>query len=263
MEVEPFDPTSYPPQVAAVSSVYEPPLRNRPSWARDANPALFNFVVFPESPSLSDIEPEPHRTQPSNLLPVSSLVADATSAHPSFGNQAETNRPLNPEPPPAGAVSSAECGSPAQQLATISCELLAFSDQVNRIEPGPTLDRLLSKQNGECHASRPKSLLEDILQTTQKFVDVLDSVFRTPQALVGTAAGGDGRMTSTSHPVPDITTQLLLLADYIQILRTFTVVFRLIHHFLYVIAQSDDPSIGPIPGMSLGYFNLRMSSAGL
>ncbi|TGO60964.1 hypothetical protein BCON_0031g00420 [Botryotinia convoluta] len=58
-------------------------------------------------------------------------------------------------------------------------------------------------------------------------------------------------------PELDVTLLLLILTSYMHLLRLYEVLFSHIHGFLTEISDSDDPSLCPLPGLSIFSFPLQ------
>ncbi|KAI0113636.1 hypothetical protein GGR51DRAFT_19540 [Nemania sp. FL0031] len=161
--------------------------------------------------------------------------------------------------------------SSATYFHRLSSTNLLLMSQLSRINQGPpkiTLDMLISKIDESDPSST--SPVEDILSTTGEFIEVLEALSRgpvlstTPSLSVppstGNASGLCQNLTSehlNNKSTIDITTLLLILSCYVQVLRLYVILFAHIYQFLLDIAESDDPTLCPLPNMGFGTFALE------
>jgi hypothetical protein len=194
--------------------------------------------------------------------------------------------------------------SNTQKLSQVNSELLTLRSRLDQAASSATLDMLIRGTGlSQCVVDgTTATLIEDILHSTSKFLDVLGSIaghshtqpptnvalstdsslapHREPNSkalrvhagssasrqdsvapstdesqppstyLPGSALDVDVNANGDSDISPEITTQLLILTCYLHILQFFVALFSYIQEYLQEVAESDDHSIGPIPGLS-------------
>lgn len=152
----------------------------------------------------------------------------------------------------------------SQCLSSISSDLLQQSSRLGQ-PLVVTLDMLVKPS-----PDHPESPASGIIETTHSFLRVLRSLASRPSE--STAMFLSFAVTSSTSPVsitpgdsrpprdgPDPATLLLVLACYIHLLRAYVLLFERICAFLERIADSDDPYLQPVPGLSFGHLPLGTS----
>lgn len=186
--------------------------------------------------------------------------------------------------------------TPTQKLQHIQSKLSELAAYMERSFPDPPPDRNVSGiVKTPCFATgQTKAIMENILHTTGRFLDVLDSMAnsqRSPAATTTSSPADSPTIPNIRDPassreaVPsssvdslpvtfpspvsqsdaytkckpdiDITLQLLILACYIQVLRLFVALLFHIQDYLEEVAGSDDPTLYPVPGLSFSSLQLR------
>ncbi|KAI1132428.1 hypothetical protein F5Y10DRAFT_208032 [Nemania abortiva] len=164
--------------------------------------------------------------------------------------------------------SSSENYSPGSCIHRLSGTNLSLIAQLSRIDQGPpgvTLDMLISRLDESDPSST--SPVEDMLSSTREFIQVLEVVSGGPASSSGPSSPGRvSNSNSSESPTNlssktldgnrsvDITTLLLVLSCYVQVLRLYVILFSHLHQFLQEIAESDDPTLCPLPDMGFGNF---------
>ncbi|KAH8897380.1 hypothetical protein GQ53DRAFT_743099 [Thozetella sp. PMI_491] len=233
-------------------------------------------VGQPPSPPLSRLEPSPSLMGP-----------ESVSALPTPGSIGSMDLDLVvPEEDGCG-----DGPRHAEQLSEMSLDLFR---QLRRIvgRSGPTTLRSLTVA-----PSGAASPLEDILNSTRLYVDILSVAVRsirpssssydrrlgpapsrrrsrggTPDVLAdynsssessdfSDASTPSGRGVLPKAPL-DTATVLLILTCYIYLLRLHVALFNRIQRYLQDVAESDEHSIGPIPGLG-GFGSLAVESGNL
>ncbi|KAI1148946.1 hypothetical protein F4825DRAFT_432141 [Nemania diffusa] len=143
---------------------------------------------------------------------------------------------------------------------------LSLISQLSRIDQGPpkvTLDMLISKLDESDPLST--SPVENMLSTTREFIEVLEALSRKTSPSTTPSSSSLASTSDISEPPTrldgngrvDITTLLIILSCYVQVLRLYSVLFSHIHQFLLEIAESDDRILCPLPNMGFGTFALE------
>lgn len=278
------------------------------------NTSLFNFTMFPAASSSADAEASDEKELPLSSsidfepLPVPNLIS--SSGHPMLSAYTDLLAGMRSHKAGNGfsmALNDEELAmveettlqavnlpaeelqqTPTQRLQHIQFRLSELAAYMGRSFPDYPPDKIVSGiVKGQCLVSGlTKVIIENILYTTGRFLDVLCSMAnsqRSPAATTSSPADsptlpnmGDPKssreaapsssvnnlpVTSLSSPSQsdaynkvksdiDITLQLLILACYIQVLRLFVALISHIQDYLEEVAGRDDPTLYPVPGLS-------------
>lgn len=173
-----------------------------------------------------------------------------------------------------------------QKLSQVNSEFLILATRLGQNIQGTSLEMLISG------TGMAPGIVQDIMRSTWKFLDVLTSIAGPRFWSIATTAADpfltDNSSTGDSQPYPSfsfspilsslmedpsanvlsssnlgrslssITTQLLILTCFVHVLRLFVVLFSRIENYLQQVARSDDPFIGPISGLCFARVPLRM-----
>jgi hypothetical protein len=179
-----------------------------------SNPSAFDFIVSPKLPSLETHE---HYAENDSVmdhtqmsydqpalsqapLPSSQTHVPAASNLQGFDYMERDGFALDLEDTSFTEVSGIQAGDPpveethTQQLLHINSELITLATRIDQGVPNVTLDTLLSPACDSA-AGVSKTLIEDILNHTRKFLDVLNSM-----ADPGSRSSPSG--TSSTGPSP-------------------------------------------------------------
>ncbi|KAJ8123394.1 hypothetical protein ONZ43_g648 [Nemania bipapillata] len=170
---------------------------------------------------------------------------------------------LNSGESQTSSSSSDPSDSYIRRLTNTNLSLLSQLSRIDQSPPKVTLDILVSKSDESDPSS--SSPVENMLSTTREFIEVLEALSRKPTSSTtpsssSLASAGDITESSTSldgNGRVDITTLLIILSCYVQVLRLYSVLFAHIYQFLLEIAESDDPTLCPLPNMGFGTFSLE------
>ncbi|KAI1354863.1 hypothetical protein F5Y01DRAFT_328645 [Xylaria sp. FL0043] len=153
----------------------------------------------------------------------------------------------------------------------LSSTNLSLTSQLSRIVHGPpkvTLQTLMLKSD----ESNPSSTspVEDMMSNIRQFIEVLEELSRGPTPSATPSLSGLTSNGSISEPSPDassglqkggrsidITTLLLILSCYVQLLRLYVVLFTHIYRYLLEVAERDAPAICSLPNLGFGDFVLE------
>ncbi|KAI0379119.1 hypothetical protein F5Y04DRAFT_290583 [Hypomontagnella monticulosa] len=202
-------------------------------------------------------------------------------------------RNQNPDPPPSVADSAESC---THQLSSINLKLLTQLNRITQGPPLVKIDMLVTKSdesdpssstpiddilNGTREFVDGLELLSRSLRPSAAPSSSSNSPYGSEAAIESPDRGRSGSSdqdfssTSASSSLPstdsssgrktcngrssvlDVATQLLILSCYVHVLRLYVVLFAYIHRFLREIADSDDPTLCPIPDLGFGNFPLQ------
>ncbi|KAI0471289.1 hypothetical protein F4859DRAFT_114323 [Xylaria cf. heliscus] len=149
------------------------------------------------------------------------------------------------------------------RLSRTNLSLISQLGRVDRGSPDVTLDMLITRSDESDPSTT--SPVEDILRCTREFIEALEAISRKPgpSTPLPQSAAASARSESSSSTGPenlegsrsvDVTILLLALSCYVQVLRLYVVLFAHIHQFLQEIANSEDPTLCPLPDMGFGNF---------
>ena len=165
-----------------------------------------------------------------------------------------------------------------QRLSSINSDLIT---QLRRISQGPftmTLERLIRPEI-ESHCDLSANRARDIVKGTYEFIQVLKLLAdqyllpttKSPSEACSLRESSSSTSTlfesmsprSTVGRNPPITTSdpatsLLILTCYIHLLRVYILLFESIGSLLKQVADSEEPSLQPAPGLSFSYLALGM-----
>ncbi|KAI0426548.1 hypothetical protein F5Y09DRAFT_318597 [Xylaria sp. FL1042] len=140
----------------------------------------------------------------------------------------------------------------------LSSTNLSLISQLGRIDHGPpkvTLDILISKSDESDPVST--SPVEDLLRSTRGLIEILEELSSLEQTsnCNSSELSLDPSLTDLNDDrIIDTSTLLLVLSCYVQVLRLYVVLFAHIHQFVLGVAESDDPTLCPLPNMEFGNF---------
>lgn len=177
--------------------------------------------------------------------------------------------------------------TPLQQLSKVDYDLVTLLGFLEKGPPEVSMDTLVSPVD-ESKSSTPA--VDDILNRTRQFVDVLEILFEQqclknlPTAKSRKRIRSHAESTSDTHesdvasspdsecsitPSPagssnvhcstslDTASLIAILSCYMRVLRLHLIVFTHVYDSLKGIAESDDPVLCPIPGLSFCTFPIR------
>ncbi|KAJ8132227.1 hypothetical protein O1611_g1398 [Lasiodiplodia mahajangana] len=209
--------------------------------------AAIGAHVFAPSP------PEDTQGTPSHQ----SIVKNSSSSNDALGFSLDgVLSSHEPQTSPSGESSDS-------YIHRLSSTNLSLISQLNRISQGPpkvTLDMLISKSDESDPSST--SPVENMLSATHEFIEVLEALSRKTTPSTTSSSSSSASTSDISEPPTSldgsgrvgITTLLIILSCYVQVLRLYPVLFSHIYQFLLEIAESDDPTLCPLPNMGFGTF---------
>ncbi|QKX60580.1 uncharacterized protein TRUGW13939_07725 [Talaromyces rugulosus] len=180
-----------------------------------------------------------------------------------------------------------------EQLSKVNLKLVSLLKQISRGPPYVTFKTLIDTVCGEAGSPSEPNPLEDILNNTRHYLDVLNliaiklpqsspnSAFDTSSTSAGYASTSastplshDDSMqgsepseqqlsnTAVYHTQLDSSVLLVLLTCYIHILRLHVALFWHIQQYVQAISETDHRTIHPLPGL-YGFNNFPLQSGNL